>query len=111
MECMYKAAVEKAQYHPGGTALRIETFEPSDRCYLKPIRSDIDPGRWILSGGSPISVLHPCGPCPLKVIAEDALMNGGKRAPCPVCRTYNRRSGYGKITCRECRTEYEIIAV
>lgn len=110
MECLFRVVVEKQQYHPGGTAFRIEAFEPSDRCYMKPKRNDIDPGRWILSGGDAASVLYPCGPCPLKVIGEDALMNNGKSAPCPACGTFNRRLGYGEIICRECGTVFEIIA-
>ena len=109
MNCKYRTSPEKKQYHPGGTAFRIETWEPQDRCYLKPMRKDIDTGRWILSGGSPIDVLYPCGPCPLKVPAEYGIMNNKKSGPCPFCRTLNRRTGFGVVTCKKCHAEYELV--
>jgi len=67
--CQHLLMVEKRPFHPGGTALRVETFEPADRCALKPktncagITHDVL--RWVGSGGSPIAAAHKCaGDCP-----------------------------------------------
>lgn len=73
--CQHKLVVDKPLFHPGGTALRVEIIEPIDRCALKPRKDDFgrlyDPIRWVLSGGSPMTVAYPCsGNCPLEREAE-----------------------------------------
>jgi len=112
--CQYRLTVDASNYHPGGTALRVETFTPTDRCALKPKKDNAgrkhDPWRWVMSGGSPITVAHPCsGNCPLKVPADIGNYGASWAAPCPICRTFNKRSGAGTVKCRECGTEFELV--
>lgn len=75
-ECPYRLAVERPLFHPGGTCLRIETIDPTDRCALKPRRDNFgrlhNPVRWVLSGGSPITVAEACdGVCPSQAADND----------------------------------------
>lgn len=92
-------------------ALRVEAITPGPVCVLRPKVDQFgrcyEVLRWIGSGGDPASVAKPCVGwnsrlCPCRVIAEDSLMNGFKRGPCPICGTMNRRDGYGPVACREC---------
>jgi hypothetical protein len=54
---------------------------PDDRCALKPKKDNFgrlhNPIRWVLSGGSPVSVAHPCdGRCPQVLDSEDGIPDG-----------------------------------
>jgi hypothetical protein len=112
--CDFILSVEKANFHPGGTALRGEAMTPSDRCALKPKKDNFgrkhDPIRWVMSGGSPITVAHPCSAaCPLKVPAEIGGYGSSFTGPCPVCHRIGKRADAGYVTCRECGTGFELI--
>ena len=114
MQCDFLLVVEKANFHPGGTALRVETMMPSDRCALKPKKDNFgrrhDPLRWVMSGGSPITVAHPCtGNCPLKVPAEVGGYGSSHTGPCPVCRRLGRLGKAGAVKCKECGTVFELV--
>lgn len=78
MACEFLLPVAGLNYHPGGTALRIETFSPTDRCSLRPKTDNADRTisviRWMGSGGSAIGCAEAChGPksplCPTNVAA------------------------------------------
>lgn len=112
MQCRFLLTVEKSNFHPGGTALRVEAMTPSDRCALKPKKDNFgcrhDPLRWVMSGGSPITVAHPCsGNCPLKVTAEvyGPILLGD----CPVCKRTSFRNDLEKRACMDCGTEFELV--
>ena len=79
MACRYLLPVEQRNFHPGGTAFRIETFSPTDRCSLRPkvdnFGRTISVLRWVGSGGDPIGAADPCyGPnsaaCPNNASSE-----------------------------------------
>jgi hypothetical protein len=99
-------------------ALRVEIMPPAQRCSMLP-KTDgfdrlFDVGRWVLSGGDPVTAAHPCvgsnnPDCPRNVAAEEAVMNDGKSGPCPICRTLNRRIGYGPVACRDCGYMFNLI--
>jgi len=100
-------------------ALRVEIITPCPVCILRPKVDQFgrryEVFRWVGSGGDPTSAAMPCVGrnsrlCPCRVIAEDSLMNGFKSGPCPVCRTFNRRDGYGPVECRECGLLFELVA-
>jgi hypothetical protein len=112
MHCNFILAVDKANFHPGGTAFRGEAMTPSDRCALKPKKDNFgrlhNPIRWVMSGGSPMTVAHPCsGNCPLKVMAEiyGPILVG----ICPVCKRATFRNDLGKKACRDCGTGFELV--
>ena len=108
--CDHRIEVQDLGYHPGGTALRVEVYPALPRCKLKPKRKDIDVCRWILSGGSPIDVCHPCSAkCPLKVPADIGRYFTSFTGPCPVCRRIGKLSAPGNVKCKECGTEFELI--
>lgn len=112
--CLHILKVEKANFHPGGTCLRGEAMTPSDRCALKPKNDNFgrkhDPVRWVMSGGSPMTVAHPCSNnCPLKVKSEVGAYGSSFTGPCPICRRIGRLSSPGKIKCKECGLEFELI--
>lgn len=112
--CGHRLRVESRDFHPGGTCLRVETMEPADRCALKLTSHararEISVYRWIGSGGSPISICHPCdGRCPLNVEGEGGIMSNRKHGPCPVCRKLNGREEMGPVRCRECGLEYNLV--
>lgn len=112
--CEHYLRFESAGFHPGGTCLRIETMTPAARCALKPTAHArarrINVVRWVLSGGSPIDVCHPCSACcPLEVAGEGGILNDRKRGPCPVCRTFSSREGLGPVRCRECGLEFNLV--
>lgn len=92
-------------------ALRIEIMLPQPRCALRPKKDQFgrryNVVRYVLSGGDAIDAACRCvgqgAPgCPLNVFAESSIMSDSKSGPCPVCRTLNRREGFGPVTCREC---------
>lgn len=64
MPCAYLLSVEKPNFHPAGTALRVETMSPTDRCSLRPKTDNfgrtISVIRWIGSGGDPIGCAEMC---------------------------------------------------
>lgn len=96
--CKYLLAVEKANFHPGGTALRGEAMTPGD------------PIRWVMSGGCPTTVARTCsGNCPLKVPAEVGGYGASWTAPCAICRRANRLAAPGACKCKECGTEYQMV--
>ena len=113
--CKFLLPVDKPGFHPGGTAFRVETFTPGDRCQLKPKKDNFgrrhDILRWICSGGDAITVAHWCdGNCPLKVIADVGGFNCAHTGPCPVCRRIARRLSPGTVVCKECKTEFELVS-
>jgi len=100
-------------------ALRVEAITPGPVCVLRPKVDQFgrryEVVRWVGSGGDPASAAMPCvGPegcaCPLRVVADDALMNNFKRGPCPVCITMNRRDGYGPVACKNCGLQFALVA-
>ena len=110
--CQFILSVEKANFHPGGTALRGEAMTPSDRCALKPKKDNFgrkhDPVRWVMSGGSPVSVAHPCsGNCPLKVPGTEygPLIVG----TCKVCGRGTIRETTSPQPCLDCGTEFRLV--
>ncbi len=110
--CEFLLVTEKENFHPGGTSLRVETATPSDRCALKPKKDNFgrihDVSRWIGSGGSPLTVAHPCsGNCPLKV-------HGSEYGPliigtCPVCKRGTIRETTEPKECLDCGTKFELV--
>lgn len=115
MDCVHQWRAEWTAYHPGGTALRLDVSEPAPRCMLlltsTARQRNISPARWWGSGGSLLTICEPCSRamCPLDVEAEGGLMSNDKRGPCPVCRRFNRREGYGEVECKECKLLYRLI--
>ena len=112
--CPNLLKVDKANFHPGGTCLRGEATTPSDRCALKPKKDNFgrkyDTVRWVMSGGSPMTVAHPCsGNCPLKVKADVGGYGSSFTGPCPCCRRMGRLSVPGEIKCKECGLIFELI--
>lgn len=64
MACRFLLPVEDRNFHPGGTALRVETFSPTNRCSLQP-KTNVrgvphSVVRWLASGGGPIGCAEPC---------------------------------------------------
>ena len=113
-ECKYRIVVNKPGYHPGGTAFRVETFTPSDRCQLKPKKDNAgrthNVFRWVCSGGDAGTVARRCdGDCPLKVEADVGGFNMAHTAPCPLCRRINRMFQAGECVCKECGTRFEMV--
>lgn len=99
-------------------ALRIEIMPPELRCAMLPKTDqygrEYDVGRWVLSGGDPVTAAHPCVGgsslgCPRNVVAEESIMNDGKSGPCPMCGTFNRRIGFGQVACRDCGYVFKLI--
>lgn len=67
-----------------------------------------DPVRWVMSGGSPVSVAHPCsGNCPLKVPGTEygPLIVG----TCKVCGRGTIRETTGPKPCLDCGTEFRLV--
>ena len=114
MICKFLLAVEETNFHPGGTSLRGEAMAPSARCALKPKKDNAgrmhDPIRWVMSGGSPVTVAHMCsGNCPLNVPAEVGSYGRSFTGPCPVCRRDGRLTAPGKIKCKDCGTVFSLV--
>lgn len=110
--CEFLLVPEKANFHPGGTALRGEAMTPGDRCALKPKKDNFgrrhDVWRWINSGGSPLTVAHHCsGNCPLKVTGSEygPLIIG----TCPVCKRGTIRETTEIKACLDCGTRFELV--
>src|SRR5690606_35574574 len=100
-------------------ALRVEAITPGPVCVLRPKVDQsgrrYEVRRWVGSGGDPAAAAMPCVGwnsrlCPCRVIADDSPMSGFKRGPCPVCRTMNRRDGYGTVACRDCGLLFALVA-
>ena len=106
--CKYRVVMEGELYHEGGTALRVESISPMDRCMLRPKKDKagrvLDPIRWIGSGGNPMGCLEPCDiqECPLRVVGDVGHYGQTWSAPCPICGAYNSTKEPGMIQCREC---------
>ena len=115
-ECKYKLSVNGRLFSENGTTLRVETLTPADRCSLKPKKDmygqPYDILKWCASGGSPIDVAYPCSEnCPLRVPAEIGNYGRSFTAPCPFCLTVNKRNSPGKVVCRECGEEFDMIDI
>jgi hypothetical protein len=115
-DCKYRHTPESSNFHPGGTCFRVETMTPSALCVIRRTETakarNIDPLRWLGSGGSLVGICEPCSMmgCPRRrVEAEYGIMNDGKSGPCPECGKINRREGYGRVACRECGLIYELV--
>jgi hypothetical protein len=113
--CGYYLPVEGMNYHPGGTAFRIETASPAGRCQLKPKKDNVgrthNVVRWIMSGGSAMTVADPCSAkCPLRVPVETGNLGRSWSAYCPSCHTSNTVKSIGLIRCRDCGQGFEAYA-
>jgi hypothetical protein len=85
---------------------------PSDRCALKPKKDNFgrrhDVWRWVNSGGSPLTVAHPCsGNCPLKVPGSEygPLIIG----TCPLCGRGTIRETTEQKACLDCGTRFRLV--
>lgn len=62
--CKHLIKIYDKGFHPGGTCLRVEVMTTDDRCALVKtkfaVEKNIDPFKWIASGGSPIDVYESC---------------------------------------------------
>lgn len=113
--CGYHLSVNAMNYHPGGTAFRIETAHPVGRCQLKPKKDNFgrthDVVRWVMSGGSPMTVAEPCtANCPLQVPVDVGNLGRSWTSHCPICQTLNvlKQQKLGVVKCRDCKQEYEV---
>ena len=116
--CGYFLEVKGMNYHPGGTAFRIETSSPEGRCQIKPKKDNFgrthDVIRWIYSGGSPMTVADPCSAkCPLIVPVDTGNLGQTWTSYCPICQGSNslkERQKVISVKCRECAQTYEAFA-
>lgn len=99
-------------------ALRVEIIEAAPRCALRPKTDDFGrlyrPVTYVMSGGQPMDAAHPCMgtdslACPRNVEGEPGLMNDFISGPCPMCRRFCRRQGYGSVNCRECGYLFHLV--